>query len=165
MFSCGEWTNMRLSPYIIHGIGIKLETVVVVLGAAVLWWYTFATNRQYCLNDGHVLQKWDPDHFSLTFACLISPVHAILIIFSSQHPFFSATSGEESKAPWISGILIATAHAYFGLLAVHLFLQREDIQKRIFSGVYAAEVTFRQKQQNLRRQVERQIFEKVGQPS
>ena len=164
MFSCGEWTSLLPQPYIIHGIGVNAEPVLVISGAIILWWYSFAAYRQYRLADGSVLRKWDPSHFSLTCACLLSPVHAILILYSSLRPTGDNGIGHESQSPWILGIFVATGHAYSSLLAVHLFLQREDIQRRVHSGVYATEVTHRERQQNLRRQAERQIFERVGQP-
>jgi hypothetical protein len=67
------------------------------------------------------------------------------------------------RVPHFPTLILATAHAYFCLLVVHCFFQRENIQKQIYSAAYATEVTYRDKQFNLRRQAERQFFETLGQ--
>jgi hypothetical protein len=142
-----------------QGVRFYAETIVVLFVSTIIWLHAVFPNRHYYFSDGTKRRKWDPNHGILTFACLISPVHAALFIFSCH----DRVDGDRS--PWIPGICIASAHAYISLLLVHLFLQREVIQKQIFSGVYATEVAFRENQVNMRRKAERQIFGKVGQSS
>ncbi len=157
MFGHGEWAVLQ--PFVFQGVRLYAETIAVLVFCAFIWLNAFLSNRRYYFPDGTKRRKWNPNHGFLTSACLMSPVHAALFLFSCL------TRADGDRSPWISGLCIASAHAYISLLLVHIFLQREDIQKQIFSGVYATEVAFRENQSNLRRQAERQVFEKIGQSS
>jgi hypothetical protein len=159
MFGHGEWAVVFSQPVVFQGVRVYAETMAVLAFCVLIWLKAFLPSRRYCFSDGTECRKWDPNHGILTSACLMSPFHAALFIFSC----LSRVDGDRS--PWIPGICLASVHAYSSLLLVHIFLQREDMQKQIFSGVYATEVAFRENQSNLRRQAERQVFEKVGQSS
>ncbi len=157
VFGHGEWAVVFSQPVVFQGVRVYAEAIAVLVLIVMVWLNAFLPNRCYYFSDGTRRRKWDPNHGILTSACLMSPVHAMLFIFSCL------TRVDGGRSPWIPGICIASVHAYSSLLLVHIFLQREDIQKQIFSGVYATEVAFRENQSNLRRQAERQVFEKVGQ--
>ena len=164
MFCCGEWKFPFSQAIVINdAITIHTEIVIVSVAAVILWFLALSPTRQYRFADGTNCRRWDPSHSVLTFSVLLSPLHLALLLYLSLRSSRGGNGEHGSSAPWLAGIFIATAHAYSSLLIVRSFLRSENIQKQIFSGVYAAEVSFREKQQNLRRQAERQIFERFGQ--
>mmetsp|Transcript_27747 Transcript_27747/g.65384 ORF Transcript_27747/g.65384 Transcript_27747/m.65384 type:complete len:198 (+) Transcript_27747:23-616(+) len=143
---------------------VRVEAVCVAVVA--LWNFASALTsaRSYQLSPDPYGQvwKWDPSHAQLALACLLSPLHALLILFWSctVHPY---SGGKAVQGPPLYVLFWATLHGLLSLLLADRFFRRESAQFAIDNGIYAAEVEERNTKMLEQRKAEMDYFNKFHQ--
>ena len=145
--------DVNVSGYTIH----KFPAILLCFFSCCIAVNIVRCTRKYHLpdQDDATTKKWNPDHLTSCFYCLLSPTSVIPLVINE----FSPSSLDNHPAFWLA---ISITQGYVHILLFHLFFLRESIDRAVFHQVYQTEVDHRDAMDSARRQAERHVFERAG---